>query len=275
MPSLPWPHPAFSHPGFAPFRPFLSRFSLFPDHADWAACAAPCQLDSGIPVRFVAPELISDYYETAITRDGTVATRADNWHDAFNALIWHHFPHSKLAFNALHQREITRSSNPAQRGPVRDAATLLDECGLLITSSDPALLDALAAHDWQALFAAEHWSVRLGACVIGHATLESLLNPFIGLTGKCVPVLVPPEYFNQDSQHQLAALDRTLATAISAGWLQSPRQLPVLPWLGIPGWWPEQDAAFYADTTHFCPQPPRQRHSHTTRAQNALTLVIA
>ncbi|HBZ06685.1 MAG TPA: DUF3025 domain-containing protein, partial [Massilia sp.] len=27
-----------------------------------------------------------------------------------------------------------------------------------------------------------------------------------------------------------------------------------LPVLGVPGWWPEQDAAFYADTSVFRPK---------------------
>lgn len=271
----PWPHPAFSHPALSPFRPFLTRFARFPQHADWAAQTAPCQLASGTPIRFVPPDDISSYYEMAIARDGTVATRANNWHDTFNALVWHHFPRSKLAFNALHQREITVSCNPAQRGPVRDAATLLDECGLLIASSEPALLEALAARDWQEFFTPAHWGARLGACVIGHATLESLLAPFIGLTGKCVPVLVPPAYFTWPAASQLAALDQTLAAALDSGWLQTPRQLPVLPWLGIPGWWPQQDHDFYADTTHFCPQNTRQAQRAPTMIQNALTLAFA
>ncbi|MBE9610204.1 DUF3025 domain-containing protein [Chitinilyticum piscinae] len=269
-----WPHPAFAHPAFVPFRALLARLPEFPEYADWERLGSPVCLPAGAPIRFVPPETITLYYELAIASAGTVATRHHDWHDCFNAVIWHHFPHSKLAFNALHQQEIERQGSLTRRGPRRDAATLLDECGMLIASSDPALLDALAQRNWSALFKEEHWGVQISATIIGHATLESLLAPFTGLTAKCVPVLVPEAFFTLPHTQQLRLLDRTLARALAAGWLESPRQLPVLPWLGIPGWWPHQDPAFYADTTHFCPLRAGAAHGSTAAGKNPLTLAI-
>ncbi|WP_144290500.1 DUF3025 domain-containing protein [Chitinilyticum litopenaei] len=268
-----WPHPAFAHPAFAPSRQLLMGFRQFPDHGDWAAIPPPAQTGDQQAVRFVHPDSIDRYYELAIAETGQVATRPDSWHDCFNAAIWHTFPQSKLAMNRLHCREMANALYNA-RGPVRDAATLLDECGLLIASSDPTLLDALRKRDWQQLFAPGRWGHDIQAYVIGHATLEYLLAPFPGLTGKCVPIMAPPRFFELELLTQIAKLDACLADALDADWLQSPRQLPVLPWLGIPGWWPEQDAAFYADRTHFCPPRTDKPHGDALSTKNALTLAL-
>ena len=41
-------------------------------------------------------------YESKIYLTGQVQTRANNWHDFFNALVWKILPRAKLALNQLH-----------------------------------------------------------------------------------------------------------------------------------------------------------------------------
>ncbi|UXY16768.1 DUF3025 domain-containing protein [Chitiniphilus purpureus] len=242
------------HPAFAALAPLLAHLGGFPrTSADWARLP-PVQVRSGHRIVCVPPAATDGHYEAQIHETGRLPTRPLNWHDCFNALVWHRYPRIKAALNALHYRLLPHPGD-AGRGPVRDAATLLDECGLIVPYCDATLHAALLQHDWSGLFVAQRaaWGVRIEAQVLGHATFEHLLAPFVGLTGKCWPVAVAPEYFGWPLQARLAWLDDTLAQAIDAGALQSPRQLPPLPYLGIPGWWPQQDTTFYADTGYFRP----------------------
>jgi len=104
----------------------------------------------GLPIRFV-PEHATDpalAYETVIYDSGKVATRSNNWHDFFNALVWLNWPHTKAAFNALH----TRAGVTALRSRPRDALTLLDESGVVVACAEPALWDDLARADWHTVF---------------------------------------------------------------------------------------------------------------------------
>jgi hypothetical protein len=154
----------------------------------------------------------------------------------------------------LHHRAILRGNT--QRGPQRDAATLLDECGLIVPYTDAAQLELLLNHQWHELFVSEaaQWGKTIDAFVFGHATYENLLAPFIGLTGKSWPVHVSADFFTQALAAQIAQLDAYIANELDQDTLQSPRQLPALPYLGIPGWWPQQDAAFYANAAYFRPK---------------------
>ncbi|GGP20409.1 DUF3025 domain-containing protein [Silvimonas iriomotensis] len=237
---------------------WLSGFAQFPDHPAWAALPDRPATRSGQQVSFVPSESLTDYYETEIHLRGRVATRSENWHDLFNALIWLRFPRTKAALNALHYRQMGQSAK-GQRGPVRDAATLFDECGLIVPYCNPALIDLLRQHQWRDLFVTHRaqWQHEIAAVCFGHANLEALLDPFPGLTGKCWPVEVTPDWFSLPDAARWAWLDEHLARGLDADELQTPRQLPPLPYLGVPGWWPQQDDAFYADTGYF--RPARHR----------------
>ena len=264
-----WPLDFFSTiPAFAPILNFLNHFSCPPKHADWLTVPQTIQTQGGATVRFVDPDSITQYYELEIYQRGNVATRL-NWHDTFNATVWQAYPQSKVALNALHYHAMhaqspanqTTEEYPAIRGAQRDAATLFDECGLIVPYSNPDLLELMIQHQWSALFI-EHqqaWGAQINAFVFGHATFENLLAPFIGLTGKCWPVLVEPDFFTLDSPAQRHYLDQHIAEQISQGWLQRPRQLPPLPYLGIPGWWPEQNAEFYANQRYFRTHPQQRK----------------
>ena len=250
-----WPLDFFRNtPAFAPILPFLSRFSAPPSHADWLTVSEQIITQGGATVRFVDPNSITQYYELEIYQLGNVATRL-NWHDTFNAMVWQSYPKTKVALNALHYHAMQNNPSTA-RGAQRDAATLFDECGFILPYSNPALFELLIQHEWHELFVthAQSWGSEINALVFGHATFENLLAPFIGLTGKCWPILVESTFFSLDLPEQRQYLDHFIAAQLHQGWLQRPRQLPPLPYLGIPNWWPEQDEAFYSNPAYFRPR---------------------
>jgi hypothetical protein len=215
-----------------------------------------------MPINFYDPRSLADgNYEARIFDTGVVATRPNDWHDLFNCLCWLAWPRTKATLNGLHIAEMARQ-NGKQRSKVRDAATLLDESGLILACSDMEMAQALREQDWHALFVGHQasWGRSVEPYVIGHALMQKGLAPFIGIVAKTIVIEVPSDWFHQDAASKLADLDTRLAAWVQAGGLVSPKLLPPLPVLGIPGWWPIQDAAFYANTEHFRPRRAAFRH---------------
>lgn len=209
---------------------------------------------TGQPINLVAPEDAGDEnYEARIFRSGRIATRSDNWHDLFNALVWIRYPRIKSALNHAQVRDMDAVGS-LQRTRRQAALTQFDEAGAVVLLRDASLLDAWDRHDWQALFLQrrEAWtdgSVRLH--VFGHALFEHALNRAMLLVGKCV-VLVA------DEEAGPARIDRQVAGVIDAGQgLLDPQDLRPLPLAGIPGWHHElQDAGFYRRQPCFRPLRP-------------------
>ena len=114
----------------------------------------------------------------------------DNRHDFFNALVWLAFPRTKARLNALQAQAIAATGIGAQRGPLRDAATLIDENAVLLVTRRADIVDALRRHDWHALFVEQRR--RLGAevrpVVFGHALMEKLSAPYKAITAHALPV---------------------------------------------------------------------------------------
>lgn len=219
-------------------RPPLAHCAQFADlllgpWPDIAALNARVR-DSHVP-RFVAQtrELLGDglHYEQRIFARGEIATRAGNWHDLLNALIWLRFPQLKLALNARQVAEIARMG-AKQRSRAQCALTHFDEAGVIVLLRDRALLRLWDAHDWHALFWRQRtaWTDgRIEVVVFGHALLEHALRPEQLLVGKCVAMLVQSENVEKPVAH--------LAAAIRAGdLLDDPQELRPLPLCGIPGW---------------------------------------
>ena len=253
-------NPLFSCPLFFPLAPLLAQLPASPDAGPLAVLAAACPVRTatGRIVRFVPPQADGLGYEERIARRGEVETRPDNWHDWFNALVWLTFPQAKAALSARHAAELERQS--AGRGAVRDAMTHFDECGAVAVAEDASLLDLLAGFCWKELFVTRRADVVAGlrVFVFGHATYESLLSPFRGLTARCVLTPVAPGWLQQPLAAQLADIDGRLAADLAAGRYGDPRSLQPLPLLGMPGVVPEsEDPAYYDDTWQF--RPGRRR----------------
>jgi hypothetical protein len=186
-------------------------------------------------VTFVAQDELGDEpYETFIRRTRRVPTR-ENAHDFFNGLAWLEQPHLKSRLNELQAAEIARRGTGAERGPLRDSVTLLDENGAFLDAPEP-LWAALLAREWRLAFVDLRplWA-DAQLLVFGHALLEKLLTPRKDLTAHvwCGPREFTPEHLA----------------------LKPYTPLPVL---GVPGWWEGNgNFSFYDDPQVF--RAPRRR----------------
>lgn len=260
-----WP----THPLYAAIERWRDAASCpdWPQQADFdrliahaRACGQPLPQRQRF-LRDADPEL---YYEMHIGSSGEIPTRGDNWHDWFNALCWLSWPRSKLAMNARQVQAINQGE--VQRGPRRDAGTLLDESGVIVPYCDASLAQALQDMNWQALFVQqrEAWGSRIGAHVIGHALLEQGWAMYSGWCGKALLLPVEATFFQLDHAAQIDVLDSTLAARLADDehFAASPRALLPLPLLGIPGWCDaNRDTAFYDNTAYF--RPTRRAKSAT------------
>jgi hypothetical protein len=241
-----------SHPIFDPLRGCLERFTG-PDCEVSAggmletlnalSAERDIRTESGKPLRFVPPDAGSGCYEQRLFESGLAATRSENLHDFFNALVWLSFPMTKARINAMHAERLPYERG--QRGSLRDLLTIFDEGGAILTCSDPGLSEALHEHRWKDLLWTRRDRLRaaLAVSVIGHAVLEKALEPFPAITCK---VIVLPEGSDPDAG---AAAWLTRRTASD-----SPRALAAFPVFGMPGWLPETaEAGFYDDRRWFRP----------------------
>jgi hypothetical protein len=171
----------------------------------------------------------------------------------FNALIWRAFPASKVRLNALQAAEIAVAGTaaPAGRGRLRDAATIFDENGAFLLSSDPARIEALRERRWTDFFfgANEPFAGTCKVWIFGHALLEKLVTPYKAITAHAYPLVVEPQVLALPCSERRAWIDELAAHAFDAN--LSTHHFTPLPVMGIPGWSSEQDEAFYADIEVF------------------------
>ena len=207
----------------------------------------------GLPLLFDGPDAArGEAYEAFIARSGRVPTRA-NLHDFFNALAWLRYPRSKARLNELQAAAIARAGVGATRGPLRDAATLIDENAVLLMTERTDLVDALRHHDWTRLFWEERnaWNGQITVLAFGHALLEKLVRPYKAITAHALHVALP---ITADAGQVDAAAAMLLDDRLS------PRRLLPLPVLGIPGWSAANaDPSFYSDTAVFRPAAPARQ----------------
>ena len=183
-------------------------------------------------------------YEQRIYLHGLIATRNNNWHDFFNALVWLSFPKIKTTLNAIHYEEQSQQKN-SLRSARRDLLTLFDECGVII-QADESIHQLIKEHRWLELFITHKTSWENGdikMTTFGHAMYEKYMFPYIGMTAKAL--LIPREDIKCDNLISAKiALDELL---VNKG------ELFPLPVLGIPGWYKTQDENFYANQKYFRP----------------------
>lgn len=236
---------------------------------------------SSITLQFVeqTKELLSDglSFEQRIASLGEIATRAASLHDFYSALMWLRFPKVKLAINAIHLQGIAKHGTKV-RSRHQQAVTHLDEAGAWVVATHSELIAMIDAHAWHALFFANAnaWNCAqqrlididsssnyaIEARVFGHAIFELMHAPHKLVAAKVVWVVAEPSYFWLSNSEKDAALDTIIAAALATGAASAdPKLLSTLPLSGIPGWWPGQDAEFYASAPCFRPRPEGRTYS--------------
>jgi hypothetical protein len=222
-----------------------------------AASSAELRNHRGLPIQFVAQEELPTgvAYERFISDTGLVPTR-DNLHDFFNALVWLTYPRIKVQLNALQAAEIERRAGMPQeiRGRVRDAATIFDENAALLVISEESLGAALREHAWQHLFVERraNFIANSELRLFGHALLEKLVFPYKAITAHVWIVSADRQVLSSSEDQRRAWADKTVAATLRNGLNTS--DFTPLPVLGMPDWWPGQDADFYADDQVFRPR---------------------
>jgi hypothetical protein len=241
---------ALAHPIFDPLRRALAGIPVplaaTLDELNAAANAAGVRVESGLPLRFVAPSASESRYgdyELRVFRSGCVETRPGNKHDLFNAFAWLAFPRTKARLNALHAALIPQEEG--RRGRLRDLLTLLDEGGALVQCDDPDLIQMARGFRWRELF----WDNRervvrsMKVHVLGHAVLEQALRPWPGITCKVI--------FSRSGKEPD---DQAAAWLADVSPQATPASLAPLPIFGFPGWAAEGERReFYEDTRYFRP----------------------
>jgi hypothetical protein len=208
----------------------------------------------GKPLQFVVQSALphDQAYEAWIAKTGSVPTR-DNRHDRLNALIWLTYPKSKARLNQLQADTLALDGVGSRRGACRDAMTLCDENLLIISSHALKSCDVTAEvakqsealirdHHWTSLFMDHraYWNLTWKPFPFGHALIEKLDQPYKAITAH---VLVLNDEIN---------LDQELANRLCE--TMTPRDLLVLPVMGIPGWdGASEEADFYDDSSVFRP----------------------
>jgi len=234
----------FAHPVFAELRDVHDLLAS-PEWPSIAALEARLTLPGKHLVEQDAALLADGLHYEARIAQGRIATRADNWHDLFNALVWARYPQLKQVLNVQQCRHIA-SMPPGQRNRAQAALTQFDETGVIVRVRDEDVLAAWDVHDWPALFEPARWQsgdIAIAA-IFGHALMEQALLPGRLLVGKCVVVL---------GEVDDACGDAVTAAIAEGRAVTDPLQLRPLPLAGIPGWHQGQDAAFYADAAYFRP----------------------
>jgi hypothetical protein len=224
------------------------------------AAALGLRNQSGLPLSFVPQSTLPEgtAYEEFIGATAGVPTR-ENLHDFFNALIWLTFPTIKRQLNALQAAQIARDGVGASRGATRDGATLFDEtAAVMVVREGPAgaaLSAALYGHDWRALYVTLRASFEADAEVLlfGHALMDKLVTPYKAITAHTWVVTAEDAYFTLDPQARRAWIDQRVTRELAERGLSTASFTP-LPVLGVPGWWPGQDDAFYDDPAVFRPK---------------------
>lgn len=229
-------------------------YAQYADYIDWMHSREWPSIDdlnARLPLsthRFAVQDhgLLADalHYEARIGERGLIATRHQNWHDLFNAMVWCRWPALKLAMNAR-QRAHIAEMGPTERNRAQYALTQFDEAGVIVRVNDPALIRLWDTHDWSALFHDHVDAWQRGDIaiigIVGHALLEHGLLPAQYLVGKAL--LVQGE----------AGMAQAVGAIANGEVLNDPLELRPLPLAGIPGWIENQDANFYREAPCFQP----------------------
>jgi hypothetical protein len=97
----------------------------------------------------------------------------------------------QAALNAIH---VASPGSPGgnTRVRARDAATLLDEGGMIVSIADPDLLALWRAHAWREVFWTHRADVAIAmrVAVIGHGLLRASRSPYPSITAGALIVTI-------------------------------------------------------------------------------------
>jgi hypothetical protein len=251
------------HPAFSVFEPLVLERLLalrrFPEPRE--LCGLTRGIASSIEPWFAFAEQDDARLQAAGGFDALIAnslhipTRRALHHDLLGALIWLHFPALKTE---IHRLQLV--SGAGSRSPLQNAATHLDESGVLVVSSDSALFVALADLDWRGLFWDERERLLRTTRFLsfGHGLLDSLRAPHPRLMGKALCVHVSDAQLALGASALRVLVDREAAPRL-AEFLSEPARLQPLPVLGVPAWSSGQTREFYEDERYFQRKRSRAR----------------
>jgi hypothetical protein len=188
-------------------------------------------------------------YDAFIHDTGIIPTRSRSWHDFFNAGIWSRFARAKLAITAAQLSERALRPGP-QRTRRQDWLTHFDECGVVVASERPELLERIAALAWHELFVERRAELvqHVHFYCFGHAILEALREPYVGLMGKAL-LWHDPLASRAPGETALTRADDWLEAQLTAPRLPRLHALPVL---GLPGWHAaNEQRSFYDRPSYF------------------------
>jgi hypothetical protein len=239
----------------------ISKFADWPN-ADGLNDLKVLGENSAIPDFVCQNQLIEsdNYYEQIIHQQNIIPTRPNSWHDLFNGLNWLQFPQTKRLLNQQHVEDIEQHGL-SPRTLRRNNLTHFDECGVVLTYQKGSVAEQqikeLAMHNWQSVFIENRptWGRQLNSFIFGHANLEMLLQPFIGLTGKWLALEVDSQFSSISYSEQLKQIDRLLVKIIKQSNIFAKKKpLYPIPLLGIPSVWDaNNNPEFYANTDYFRP----------------------
>lgn len=263
------PAHTFDHPAFSVLDSNVRSRLLALDH--FPAPHELRELANGLPSALSpwfdfaeqdqAQLLAAGNFDRLLARTRSIPTRPNSFHDLFGALIWLHFPALKTA---IHHAQLAGGS--ALRGPRENAATHLDESGVLVLSSEPAVFQALATLDWLRVF----WERRAELSqttrfmVFGHGLLDALRDPHPRLMGMALFARVAPARLTLADSELRLFVDAALAKLVP-DFLREPALLAPLPVLGVPDWSANQARAYYQDQRYFRTARQRPRAASPAR----------
>jgi hypothetical protein len=259
------PRRSFEHPAFSviepPVRERLLALDHFPVPSEFRELARG--LRAAIPYWFdfsvqdQSQLLAAGGFDRSLSRTSSIPTRVGSFHDLLGALIWLHFPALKTS---IHQLQL--ASDTAMRGPSENAATHLDESGVLVLSTEPTIFEALSALEWAEVFWERRAELRQTTrfLAFGHGLLDALREPHPRLMGKALFARISADQLELADSDFRVFLDRGLA-ALLPGFLSDPTRLEPLPVLGVPGWSTNQSRAYYEDERYFRRARQRPRAS--------------
>ena len=280
-----WNHRFFEQGGlfdlFVPWAEwFLQHHGAFPSLDELNALLLSCSRNpiasgGGFPLKLVRQQRIGRGtrrelgwradYQMRIFLSGEVPSRADNWHDFFNAWSWIFFPRSKAALNLRHficadeLYGFPWRRQAGNRNAEQDFLTLFDEGGLVVVCEDDELWRLIQERRWEQLFLKNRARLKEDVVFLpfGHALFDCALAGNPKIHASAIRVKANPSSMKKSKgtlySEALASVDEKLSwELVSRAVYVHSDALSAIPIWGIPGWSRNaEEESFFQDTSYF------------------------